>query len=98
MINQDVCDFFGDAQAVYAQAVYAQYGGVVLGGEEGVKMAEALGDKGKGLTLMNHGLLTVGGTVDEAAYLFRLMEKSCEVELLADAAAANGLGAASHQR
>ena len=54
-------------------------------------MAKALGPNGKGLTLMNHGLLTVGQTVDEAAYLFRLMEKSCEAQLLVEAAAANGL-------
>lgn len=82
MLNQDVCNFYK------AQAVYAQYGGVVLGAEEGIRMAKALG-QGKGLILMNHGLLTVGSTVDEAAYLFRLMETSCEVQLLAEAAAAN---------
>ncbi len=40
---------------------------------------------------MNHGLLTVGGTVDEAAFLFGMMERSCHVQLLAEAAAANGL-------
>ena len=85
MINQDVCNFYN------AQGVYAEYGGLVLGAEEGRKMAEALGSKGKGLTLMNHGLLTVGRTVDEAAYLFRLMEKSCEAQLLVEAAAANGI-------
>lgn len=54
-------------------------------------MAKALGPNGKGLALMNHGLLTVGQTVDEAAYLFRLMEKSCEAQLLVEAAAANGI-------
>lgn len=85
MLNQDVCDLF------QAHSVYAQYGGIVLGEEEGEKMAEALGPKGKGLILMNHGLLTVGETVDEAAFLFRLMEKSCQVQLLAEAAAANGI-------
>lgn len=83
MLNQDVCNFYK------AQAVYAQYGGVVFGAEEGIRMAKALG-QGKGLIFMNHGLLTVGSTVDEAAYMFRLMETSCEVQLLADAAAANG--------
>ena len=51
----------------------------------------ALGLKGKGLILMNHGLLTVGKTCDEAGYLFRLMEKSCKIQLEVDAAAANGL-------
>ena len=37
-----------------------------------------MGD-GKGVILQNHGLLTVGNTVDEAAYLFTLLEKSCQV-------------------
>ena len=85
MINQDVCNFYN------AQGVYAEYGGLVLGVDEGRRMAKALGSNGKGLTLMNHGLLTVGQTVDEAAYLFRLMEKSCEAQLFVEAAAANGI-------
>ena len=83
MLNQDVCNLFR------AHSVYAQYGGLALGAEEGRRIAGALGN-GKACILMNHGLLTVGSTVDEAAYLFRLMEKSCEVQLLAEAAAANG--------
>lgn len=85
MLNQDVCNIFG------AQGVYSQYGGIVFGEEEGIKMAQALGSKGKGLILMNHGLLIVGKTCDEAGYLFRLMEKSCQIQLKVDAAAANGL-------
>ncbi|KPI46007.1 uncharacterized protein AB675_727 [Cyphellophora attinorum] len=47
------------------------------------KIAESLGD-GKACILMNHGLLTVGQTVDEAAFLFCLMERSCKVQMLAD--------------
>ncbi|KAF9734274.1 hypothetical protein PMIN06_003046 [Paraphaeosphaeria minitans] len=86
MINQDVTYFYGDAQAVYRD-----FGGVVLSPEEGEKLAAALGPKGKGLILQNHGLLTVGGTVDEAAYLYTLMEKSCDVQLRVEAAAAAGL-------
>lgn len=43
------------------------------------------------MILRNHGLLTVGNTVDEAAYLYTLLERSCEIQLLAEAAAANGL-------
>ena len=85
MLNQDVCNIFG------VQGVYSQYGGIVFGEEEGANMAQALGPKGKGLILMNHGLLTVGETCDEAGYLFRLMEKSCKIQLEVDAAAANGL-------
>lgn len=52
MINQDVTYFYGDAQAVYED-----FGGVVLSEAEGKKLAAALGPKGKGLILQNHGLL-----------------------------------------
>jgi ribulose-5-phosphate 4-epimerase/fuculose-1-phosphate aldolase len=83
MINLDVLDFYGDAHGVYIE-----FGGVTLNEEESDRLAQALGPKGKGLILRNHGLLTVGGTVDEAAYLFCLMEKSCEIQLAVDAAAA----------
>ena len=83
MITQDVCNLFG------AHSVYANYGGVVLGEEEGLNIAKALGN-GKGCILMNHGLLTVGKTVDEAAYLYGLMERSCQIQLLADAAEGHG--------
>lgn len=79
MITQDACKFYGDAQAVYDS-----YGGVVLGAEEGERIAEALGPKGKGAILRNHGLITVGSTVDEAAFLFTSMERSCQVQLLAE--------------
>lgn len=86
MLTQDACKFYGEAQAVYKD-----HGGVVLGSEEGDKIAAALGTKGKGAILRNHGILTVGQTVDEAAWLFTSMEKSCKAQLLADAAAANGI-------
>lgn len=52
MINQDVCYFYGEAQAVYAE-----FGGVVFEEEEGKRLAAALGPRGKGLILRNHGLL-----------------------------------------
>ncbi|KAL1639384.1 hypothetical protein SLS58_007965 [Diplodia intermedia] len=85
MLNQDVCNFFGEAHGVYDEC-----GGLVLDDAEGRRLAEALGERGKGLILRNHGLLTVGSTVDEAAYLFTLLERSCEAQLKADAAAAGG--------
>lgn len=86
MLNQDVCVFYGSAQSVYED-----FGGVVFKEEEGERVARALGEEGKGMVLANHGLLTVGRTVDEAAYLFTLMERSCMVQLTVEAAAANGL-------
>ena len=63
----------------------------MLSEAEGTRLAQALGPKGKGMILRNHGLLTVGSTVDEAAYLYTLMERSCEIQLQVEAAAANGL-------
>ena len=80
MLNQDVAVFYGSAQAVYRR-----FGGIVLKREESTALAESLG-QAKGMVLRNHGLLTVGGTVDEAGYLFLLMEKSCQIQLAANAA------------
>jgi ribulose-5-phosphate 4-epimerase/fuculose-1-phosphate aldolase len=38
--------------------------------------------------LQNHGLLTVGGTIEETVFWFVSLEKCCHSQLLADAAAA----------
>ncbi|RMJ17751.1 hypothetical protein BHE90_000313 [Fusarium euwallaceae] len=81
MLHQDVCNFYGDAHQVYQD-----FGGVVLDPKEGERLADTLGPRGKGLILQNHGLLTVGKTVDEAAYLFSLLEACCEIQLKVEAA------------
>ena len=78
-LTQDVCAFYGD------HAVFDDYTGVVLDIEEGKRIAHALGEN-KAVILQNHGLLTVGQTVDEAAWWFITMERSCQVQLLAEAA------------
>lgn len=77
MLNQDSCIFYN------AHAVYNDFGGIVLEDHEGAKIANALGNN-KALILKNHGILTVGSTVDEAAYLFTLLERTCQAQLLAD--------------
>ena len=78
MVDQDVCNFYGEALAIYDD-----YGGVALGSAlgEGEAIADALGDKGKAAILTNHGLLSVGSTVDEAGFLFGLLERSCKVQV-----------------
>lgn len=43
------------------------------------------------MILQNHGLLTVGSTVNEATFLMTLLEGACRIQLLAEAAAANGV-------
>jgi ribulose-5-phosphate 4-epimerase/fuculose-1-phosphate aldolase len=78
-ISQDACAFFGD------HALFDDYTGVVLDIEEGKRIAHALGDS-KAAILRNHGLLTVGHSVEEAAWWFITMERSCQVQLLAEAA------------
>jgi ribulose-5-phosphate 4-epimerase/fuculose-1-phosphate aldolase len=78
-ITQDSCSFYED------HGLFDDYTGVVLDVEEGKRIAHALGDH-KAAILRNHGILTVGQTVDEAAWLYITMERSCEVQLLAEAA------------
>ncbi|MFC0042546.1 class II aldolase/adducin family protein [Actinomadura rayongensis] len=78
-ITQDVCAFYED------HGLFDDYTGVVTDLEEGKRIAAALGDN-KAVILRNHGLLTVGSTVDAAAWWFITMERSCQVQLVAKAA------------
>ena len=78
-LTQDSCAFFED------HAIFDDFTGVVLDVEEGKRIAHALGDN-KACILRNHGLLTVGGSVDEAAWWYITMDRSCHVQLMADAA------------
>lgn len=79
--NQDVCVFYND------HALYPNFGGVVIAEEESANLVKYLG-KNKALILQNHGILTVGKTVEEAVAWYIRLEKSCQTQLLADAAAA----------
>jgi ribulose-5-phosphate 4-epimerase/fuculose-1-phosphate aldolase len=78
-LTQDACSFYQD------HALFDDYTGVVLDPAEGQRIAQALGGQ-KALILRNHGLLTVGHTVDEAAWWFITMDRSCQVQLMAEAA------------
>lgn len=50
-------------------------------------LAQAIGHN-RVIIFKNHGLFTVGHSVDEAAYLFTLTEKVCQVQLTIEAAGA----------
>ncbi len=78
-LTQDACAFFED------HALFADFTGVVNDTDEGARIAAALGPA-KAAILQNHGLLTVGRSVDEAAWWFITMERSCEAQLRAEAA------------
>jgi ribulose-5-phosphate 4-epimerase/fuculose-1-phosphate aldolase len=78
-ITQDACAFYQD------HALFDDYTGVVYETREGDRIAQTLG-KCKAVILRNHGLLTVGSSVDEAVWWFITMERSCQAQLLAEAA------------
>lgn len=78
-ITQEACAFYED------HAVLRDYTGVAVDEEEGGRIAGALGQY-KALILRNHGLLTVGGSVDAAAWWFLQLDRACQIQLAADAA------------
>ncbi|KAF9890868.1 hypothetical protein FE257_005444 [Aspergillus nanangensis] len=82
MLYQDALRFYNDL------AVYPRYGGTVLTREEGARIAQALGPTCRSVILQNHGMITCGRTVDEAAFLFVALDRCCHAQIMANAAAA----------
>ncbi|WP_169947710.1 class II aldolase/adducin family protein [Microbispora sp. H11081] len=78
-LTQDACAFYED------HSLFDDYTGVVVETEEGRRIAGALGSH-KAVILRNHGLLTVGDSVEAAAWWFITMERSCQAQLAAKAA------------
>lgn len=83
-LTQDACAFYDDI------GTYTDYRGVVLSSEEGDRIGRALGPH-KAVILRNHGMLTVGESVDSAAWWFLTLERTAQSQLMAYSAAA-GLG------
>jgi len=77
-ISQEALSFYGD------HGLYNSYGGAGVGAE-GERIAAALGPH-KAVICANHGLFTVGRTMDEAVFWFVRMERACHQCLLAMAA------------
>lgn len=80
MIQQDICDLYG------VLAVDNEYAGIVTAEQEGRQIARALGQKGRAAILLNHGLIAIGRTVDEASFLLGLLDRSCDIQLRVEAA------------
>lgn len=76
-ITQDACVFFED------HAFFDDTRVLVTEDTEGQALAQALGG-GKALILRNHGLLTVGHSVDEAVWWFIALERCCQSQFLAE--------------
>ncbi|VVE38235.1 Decarboxylase NovR [Pandoraea pneumonica] len=77
-INQEACLFYDDHVLFRGDVL-------VLGTDEGRRIAQSMGHK-RAAVLLNHGLLTVGSSVDAAAYRFLAMERCAQVQLIAEAA------------
>jgi ribulose-5-phosphate 4-epimerase/fuculose-1-phosphate aldolase len=78
-LTQDSCKFYDD------HALFDDFTGVVLDASEGQRIAAALGPH-KAVILQNHGFLTVGGSVEEAAWWYLSMDNAAQAQLLAEAA------------
>jgi ribulose-5-phosphate 4-epimerase/fuculose-1-phosphate aldolase len=78
-ITQDACAFYND------HTLLDSYTGVVVDMTEGEALARKLGPH-KAIFLQNHGHLTVGASVEEACWWYVTMERSCQAQLLAEAA------------
>jgi len=78
-LTQDACAFYDD------HAVFDDFTGVVLDQSEGKRIAHVLEGR-KAVIPRNHGLLTVGHSVEEAVWWYVTMERSCQAQLLAEAA------------
>lgn len=78
-LDQESAAFYG------RQVLYDAYHGPTVTLEQGQDIAEALGDN-RALLLRHHGLITVGGSLDEAVYWFFTYDACAQVQLLAQAA------------
>lgn len=82
IITQDACVFYKDV------VLYKTFDGVVLDSQEGDNIAKALGPR-KAALLANHGLLTVGASIEATVFWFASLDKCCQSQLMAEAAVAS---------
>ena len=76
-------------QSLFALAsiAYHNYEGLALNDAEKPRLVSDLGDKNN-LILRNHGLLTIGANAAEAFLAMYNLERSCEIQLVAEAGGA----------
>jgi ribulose-5-phosphate 4-epimerase/fuculose-1-phosphate aldolase len=78
-IIQESCAFYDN------HVVFREYKGLVVERVESERIAEVLGQH-RAVILRHHGLITVGGSVEETAWWFHTMERACQMQMLAQAA------------
>jgi len=70
-----------------ASIAYHDYEGLAVNDDEKPRLVSNLGDK-TNLILRNHGLLTIGTSAAEAFLAMYNLERSCEIQLMAEAGGA----------
>lgn len=78
-LTNEGCFFFEN------HVVHTEHTGITVEDDKARAIAAGLGPH-RAAFLANHGALTVGATVDEAAWWFIALEHACRVQLLAEAA------------
>ena len=76
-ITQDACAFYED------HVFFDDTKVMITEESEGARLAQAIGGR-KAAILRNHGLITLGQTVDEAVWWFVSMERCCQAQFLAE--------------
>ncbi len=74
-------DSFYGAQLV-GRVAYHDFEGVTVNPEEQERMLASIGDK-RVVILRNHGLLTWGGTVEEAFMWLWVLQRACDIQIAA---------------
>ena len=87
IVDQTAC-------ALYNNVAYHGFEGLAVEAEEGPAIAEGLGEK-FAMIMSNHGLMTVGRTVEEAVGWFVMAERVAEVHVKAPNGKAISDGAAA---
>jgi ribulose-5-phosphate 4-epimerase/fuculose-1-phosphate aldolase len=75
-VHQNCLRFYGDI------AYYDDYGGLAKDGDEGDRIADALGDK-RVLFMANHGVIVVGPSIHEAFDDLYYLEQAARIQVLA---------------
>ncbi|WP_431877001.1 class II aldolase/adducin family protein [Amycolatopsis sacchari] len=78
-LDQESASFYRD------QVLFDGYEGPSISVEQGRQIADALGGR-RAILLRHHGLITVGGTLEEAVHRFFTYDGCAQVQLLASAA------------
>ncbi|XP_054612773.1 alpha-adducin isoform X8 [Dunckerocampus dactyliophorus] len=63
------------------EVAYHDYQGILVDPEEYVSIQKDLGPKSKVLILRNHGLVTMGETIEEAYYYIHKLVTACEIQV-----------------